>query len=551
MSKGSSYWGTATGKVGNLVISVVKGQRVERAYQPNVTNPRTNKQVLQRARFACAVSFYKRARAQFFNFAYEDKKQTESDYNAFMRWNTNDRAAWLLKSQVEGTYPAIGNNWVISAGSLDSPEYVSGSNACYYVSIPSLDATADTVAVLSNALISDYSLQEGDILTIVRVSSTVKTLTQANPANPPKWEVKQLILSTTDNTELANIDSHISLVSGEGLYLDNVNHSTAYWYGVVFSRKTTGGLLVSTSYLRGNATAINLYTEATSAAWKAKVLTSWGASGEAILEGALATASVAAVIETCAGDAIPRVSETVFDTGITSTAILTGKGLSALTVSDFSGIGVRVSGLTIQDDTTAIITLTGTGEHPYSWVLQYGRSVIAQHSDVVATINSVTPANIEKLDAGDTVTITISGQYVDVITASDLVSSTDALQVTSVAAVTSAQTKVTLSAKTSVTEGTISYNSKVIFQVAKVVPVITSTSPSSGGVGAFTLTLTGTGLTALNTGSFTKPSDWVLTSYTANDDGTSATIVGSAPTVGTMAYSGSTIYTVKSGSDDD
>lgn len=551
MSKGSSYWGTATGKVGNLVISVVRGQRVERAYQPNVTNPRTNKQVLQRARFACAVSFYKRARAQFFNFAYEDKKQTESDYNAFMRWNTNDRAAWLLKSQVEGTYPAIGNNWVISAGSLDSPEYVSGSNACYYVSIPSLDATAATVAVLSKALISDYSLQEGDILTIVRVSSTVKTLTQANPANPPKWEVKQLILSTSDNTELANIDSHISLVSGEGLYLDNVNHSAAYWYGVVFSRKTTGGLLVSTSYLRGNATAINLYTEATSSAWKTKVLTSWGASGEAILEGSLATASVAAVIETCAGDSIPRVSETVFDTGITSTAILTGKGLSSLTVSDFSGIGVRVSGLTIQDDTTAIITLTGTGEHPYSWVLQYGRSVIAQHSDVVATINSVSPANIEKLDAGDTVTITISGQYVDVITASDLISSTESLQVTNVAAVTSAQTKVTLSAKTSVTEGTISYNSKVIFQVAKVLPVIASTSPSSGGVGAFTLTLTGTGLTALNTGSFTKPSDWVLTSYTANADGTSATIVGSAPSEGTIAYSGSTIYTVKSAGDDD
>ena len=79
MSKGSSYWGTARGKIGNTVVSVVRGQRIERAYQPSVNNPRTPNQMIQRAKFFSAVEFYKEANKAFFKMAFEDKSQSESD----------------------------------------------------------------------------------------------------------------------------------------------------------------------------------------------------------------------------------------------------------------------------------------------------------------------------------------------------------------------------------------------------------------------------------------------------------------------------------------
>lgn len=42
------------GKVENLVVSQVGGVTIARAYQPNVSNPKTEKQVDQRARLKLA-----------------------------------------------------------------------------------------------------------------------------------------------------------------------------------------------------------------------------------------------------------------------------------------------------------------------------------------------------------------------------------------------------------------------------------------------------------------------------------------------------------------
>lgn len=107
MSKGNPYWNLSRGKVGSLVMSINKGQVVTRQYQPNVANPRSNAQMLHRARFASCVNFYKRATANFFKFAFEDKRPIESDYSAFMRHNTSALVAPLTREQIKGTYPAI------------------------------------------------------------------------------------------------------------------------------------------------------------------------------------------------------------------------------------------------------------------------------------------------------------------------------------------------------------------------------------------------------------------------------------------------------------
>lgn len=50
MGKSTNGLGQFTGKVGSVVFSVADGEQVIRAYQPNVKNPRTSAQLIQRAK---------------------------------------------------------------------------------------------------------------------------------------------------------------------------------------------------------------------------------------------------------------------------------------------------------------------------------------------------------------------------------------------------------------------------------------------------------------------------------------------------------------------
>lgn len=125
MAKGNMLLGYARGAVGNLVFSRVKGNEVTKARNRQPANPKTSKQVYQRAKFLNAVNFYKRGVQNLFKFAYEDKTQQESDFNAFMRHNVSRAIPVGKGASTETIYPAI-SNWITSVGSLNGPEAVIG-----------------------------------------------------------------------------------------------------------------------------------------------------------------------------------------------------------------------------------------------------------------------------------------------------------------------------------------------------------------------------------------------------------------------------------------
>lgn len=543
MSKGSSYWSTATGKIGNTVVRIVRGQRIESAYQPNVTDAKTAKQCLSRAKFSCALSFYKTGINQFFKFAYEDRKQTESDYNAFARHNIS-RAGYLTKEQSAGTFPSIGLNYLISVGSLGTVNLVNGKNACYYLPLASLSAGGKTVGDLSKCLITDYNLQTGDIVTVLKIASTVTSLTQSNPAQSPIWTVKQIKVSLDDTTNLSDISAEWSLVAGNGLYIDNTDHASCYWYGVIFSRVSKNSLKVSNSSLVGNSLATTLYYRSLASSWQQTVLDSFNATSEALLEGTRLAVSAAGSILTVAGDAVPRISETVMSAGVSSSATLTGSGLTNINASDFNGVGVQVTNYIADSDNSAEITLTGTGEHPNSWYLTYGGKVIAQHSDVTPQITNVSPEVVDVLDAGDSATITITGNYVDALKVSDLTSSDTNLIISDVVSVNATTAYLTISAKSNVTDATVSFKGTVILTIKEVPTEITSLAVSTNTFGSQELQLTGTGLQSLTADSFSKPSDWIISSYTSSNGGANATLVVIAQSYGELKYGSQLIYSV-------
>lgn len=317
MSKGSSYWGTATGKIGNTVVRVRKGVRVEAAYQPNVSNPRSSGQVVQRGKFSDAVGFYKRAMSNFFKMAFEDKKTNETDFNAFMRHNVS--RGYVYSRQMvtggEGALPYIGK-WLMSFGSLyNLPVAASGVNELRPSFIEGVQSDTQTLGAVWTNLVNSGKLQTGDIVTIVRIATDAdsaaadeyldETLGQIPgftysgvlPVGvPPVWKVSQYIVDTTSEELLKNQAWIKSVTDGassshwkfnfEDLGLTSGSGATAVAAAVIVTRKTSSGLLCSTTPLVWNQIGEDMMTAMATDNWLQGQRKAWS-SQNVILAGAL------------------------------------------------------------------------------------------------------------------------------------------------------------------------------------------------------------------------------------------------------------------------
>ena len=311
MSKGSSYWGTATGRIGNTVVRVRKGVRVESMYQPNVSNPRSEGQVYQRGKFQDAVGFYKRAMANFFKLAYEDKKPNETDFNAFMRYNVS-KARVYSKQMIAAGSPGIPfmGEWVMSVGSLPTVDVVRNTDdLALPLAVNGFSADTSTMGALFTSLLAAHpTLQQGDIVTIVRIISGAETSGSDELNDPsvglipaitigedyqeaPLWRVDQYIIDTTSAELIKNQPWYSSYAEGkinvnlnviDGLDPTNVACAAA----VIVSRKTASGLLTSTTTLTWNTKGKQMLDDMATANWLQGQRKAWGSS-DVILAGAL------------------------------------------------------------------------------------------------------------------------------------------------------------------------------------------------------------------------------------------------------------------------
>lgn len=302
MSKGSSYWGTARGKIGNTVVSVVRGQRIERAYQPNVLNPRSAKQMVQRAKFFNAVGFYKQSNQAFFKMAFEDKRANESDYNAFMRHNTRiallSSRAVVNQSQETAFATPYPSKWMISQGSL-APINTQVATDGITFTVANASAETTTVGALSNLLIATGNYQAGDIFTVVQYLTAVVAASADDGANKdatfvygekifaPRFVIKQFVLSTTDTKPLA--DYGISYdTNGKAMLVEfDSNQPEDLSMGAITISRLGTTLKVSDAFLTPNADSENMLEEMDTDNWRESVLQQWKTAEAAILEGSM------------------------------------------------------------------------------------------------------------------------------------------------------------------------------------------------------------------------------------------------------------------------
>lgn len=301
MSKGSLFFGNASGKLGQVVLSTVKGQQIARAWQPKVANPKTSQQQLQRAKFANAVKFFRRAQQNLFKFAFEDKRKNESDYNAFMRHNVVSSAVIDRSMYDNFNYPTFANDWLLSYGSLgeiSAENEEADKEVVQLLTLPlgTGEVANLTIAAASQAIISNLKAVNGDFVTLVGVKSRVKTLTE-DPVVAPEWHIMQFVVDTTNTGKLIEYlekqDEDASTFFGKdgrepaNIIFDYSNDGCA-WLGIILSRVTANGVKVSTSPLVPNYFAYQIYQNSLELPYRQSALNSWGRSSEPILKGGIA-----------------------------------------------------------------------------------------------------------------------------------------------------------------------------------------------------------------------------------------------------------------------
>lgn len=308
MAKGNMFIGNGSGKVGNLVVSTRAGEQITRVYQPRVANPKTYTQMLQRAKFANAVKFYKKAVQNFFKFAFEDKKKSESDYNAFMRHNVMN-STLLSKVNVDDAYfPALGR-WKMSSGSLPNPFDIEPDEASgFSFDNDGFEGSAN-IGQISSSLIGQ-GFNAGDIITFVLITSPVNSLDfdlsnlYDTGLKQPEWLIVQFVVDTKDNRSLSQANYVGARYGGLAGFEGNslvVTDGKISWDGnfddlmaatcCIVTRKTGSGVLATNTTLFGNTNFDKMLSDAVGTDYENEVLVSWGARESAILKGSIATRS--------------------------------------------------------------------------------------------------------------------------------------------------------------------------------------------------------------------------------------------------------------------
>ena len=398
------FIGNGSGKVGNLVVATRAGEQITRVYQPRVANPKSYQQMLQRAKFANAVKFYKKAVQNFFKFAFEDKKKAERDYNAFMRHNVMN-SALLIKGNVDDAYfPALGR-WVMSSGSLPNAFSIKKTDAGGFAFVNDGIKANATIGDISSALIGQ-GFHTGDIVTFVLITSPVTyldfDLTNLYDAGlqQPNWLIVQFAIDPKDTRNLSQANYLGSRYGGLGDYEGNslfINEDgTIQWYVptnpypswdsemaatcCIVTRNTGSGVLATNTSLFGNTVFDKMLSDAEGTNYENEVLVSWGAREGAILKGSIATRSGAgaeSVVGLKVNGTRPPLEQTTTEGDVTYT-ITSEKGDLKNVAPGNVPAGITVKSHTLSEDKktyTLILTYPGTS-YPEGMITYMGKNII-------------------------------------------------------------------------------------------------------------------------------------------------------------------------------
>lgn len=354
----SPWVGVGRGKLGQAVYFRNKGNTVARSYNPEPLNRRTVSQQFQRSQFSTAVKFFSRGVQNLFQFAFENKRPNESDYNAFMRLNAKRGMYFGPAQNASETYPAWGD-WIMTRGSLNAPQQLIVDETKLVMRVPVTTpppAQFDTLGDLSAFLIAQ-GYQQGDILTFVVIDTNGRAGSEGEPfvgnLYGSRWEIFQIILDSSSSQALSDLSIFVTPASNQvDIAMDAyINTGNAGGGAVIFSRIDSGKLLVSNSQLMLNEQGRLALNYGRSDTWEALVMEAWGTEQLSILQGSVARAVQRRdAVTVSLSFALPVVDEELQDEVISISGIWTAAEIERhlqLVTDSPSGVVISASGSTL------------------------------------------------------------------------------------------------------------------------------------------------------------------------------------------------------------
>lgn len=253
MAKGS-FLGVKRGKLGDAVgynvanssDGIRQGWRI---YQPVVSNPQTDGQMVQRVKLAAVNNLY-RALKDVIRRGFENHKYGDDSRRAWLKLALGQdfsSGPWVVKGS---TQPVPIKTVPITVGSLPPVSVTYKSSLLRFVTNIPCDDDPEDVASLSAVLIG-AGYQEGDQVTIIQ-GWVPGRLAFA-------WRVVSFYINTSDTTQLSDLGiSALGDVVGDQSYLSlsilNVQFDAL---AVAVSRDGDGINLRSTSYVATDPTTVD------------------------------------------------------------------------------------------------------------------------------------------------------------------------------------------------------------------------------------------------------------------------------------------------------
>lgn len=117
MAKGNMLQGMATGKLGDVVFARANGEQISRVRNRHPKNPRTNKQMYQRAVMATVMQAYS-AGQELFNHAFQGKSVGAENQRAFLSKNSKLLRGLIAADLEAGTSALNCNAAVVAPGAI-------------------------------------------------------------------------------------------------------------------------------------------------------------------------------------------------------------------------------------------------------------------------------------------------------------------------------------------------------------------------------------------------------------------------------------------------
>ena len=234
-------------KLGGMVYYKAMGQTRNRELAAFVSNPRTQSQMLQRCKWANLVNLY-RVNANWMKYAFETKKQNQSEYNKWMSLNVAGSQIFLTK-QAAAAGSCVVTDYQITQGTLPSVEFnttgVYWFSNIYFDQAGVLTGTPSIAEVTASLLAANPVLREGDQISFIRLTQMTNSTTGYPYVVCRRYEV---ILDSNDNRNFYDFmpeDYIVQQPYGNNSCLSVEDSGNAGGFAIIISRTIGGKTYVS------------------------------------------------------------------------------------------------------------------------------------------------------------------------------------------------------------------------------------------------------------------------------------------------------------------